>query len=51
MTAKLVWKPFAFDGQRVEAVEMEGGSTAVPKLVSKIRVGGGWAVIITIIGG
>lgn len=38
MTAKLVWKPFTFDGQRVEAVEMEGGSTAVPNLVSKIEL-------------
>jgi hypothetical protein len=33
MMAKLVWRPFASDEQRVEAARMEGGLTAVQMLV------------------
>ena len=42
MMAKLVWKPFASDGQKVEDVEMEGGSSSVQKLGLKrdLVVGG-----------
>ena len=35
MMAKLVWRPFASDEQRVEAARMEGGLTAVQMLVLK----------------
>ena len=33
MMAKLAWRPFASDEQRVEAAGMEGGLTAVQMLV------------------